>query len=98
MKTEKQLRKDLQKFLMASYAYYIKDYSLMTDSEYDHLSRGLMENWDKFNHQHKHLVTPGDLKAGTLFSLNKDNYPLMVIAAAESWIEAEESKGKAAGE
>lgn len=73
---------------MLSYAYYIANESLIPDTEYDALAKRLLGEWDTFTHPHKHLVTKGDLEAGTLFRLGANHYPLMVRCAAERWIDA----------
>jgi len=78
--------KILQRWLMASYAYYCRDESLMSDTQYDADAKLLQKYWDQFDHQHKHLVTFEDLEAGSLFKLRQSDYPLMVINAAEYWI------------
>ena len=71
----------LQRYLVASYGYYILGVSVMDDCEYDQLARTLLERWDDFEHMHKHLVTRGDLEAGTLYRLSEDKYPGMVKGA-----------------
>jgi len=76
----------LSKYLMASYLYYIRFQSVIPDHEYDHLARFLLEHWDAVEHQHKYLVLPEDLQAGTLFGLSDEKYPLMVKGAAEMWL------------
>lgn len=78
-------QKVLQRYLMASYCYYILHKSPITDEEYDQLAKVLLKYWDQFEHQHKHLVTKDDLDAGTLYALRRDDYPLMVQNAAELW-------------
>lgn len=87
----------LQAYLMASYAYYICFRSVMRDEEFDRLCKLLLESWDSFEHQHKHLVAPEDLKAGTAFKLRRQDYPLMVVCAAELWM-SEGETGKMAGD
>ena len=77
---------DLQKFLMCSYAYYLRYTSLIEDTEYDKIARRLHDHWDEFEHQHKHLVDRDDLKAGTLYKMRYDDYPEMVKQAAEIWM------------
>ena len=89
--TQKQLRQMLQKYLMASYCYYLRYQSVMPDSEYDAMAKTLLKHWDEFQHQHKHLVDKEDLAAGTLFKMKFEDYPLMVIAAAEMWLEQSHS-------
>lgn len=83
-------QKALQKYLMASYVYYILDQNVMPDMEYDELARYLLEHYDEFEHQHKHLVTKEDLSAGTLFALKEEDYPRMVVGGVAYWIEAQE--------
>lgn len=81
---EKELRQMLQKYLMASYCYYIRYHSVMPDAEYDQMAMILLKHWDEFDHQHKYLVTKEDLKAGTLYSVT--DYPKMVVGGAEIWL------------
>jgi len=71
----------LARYLMASYAYYILDETIMPDHEYDALARTLLEGWDRFEHMHKHLVREDDLRAGTLYRLTAKDYPGMVKGA-----------------
>ena len=78
--------KILQRWLMASYAYYIEDVSLLADTQYDADAKLLLKYWDDFEHVHKHLVTRGDLEAGTLFRLSMKDYPLPVVGGAKHWI------------
>lgn len=80
------LGQNLQLFLMCSYAYYIRYDSLIEDSEYDSITRHLHDHWDEFDHQHKHLVDKGDLKAGTLYKMSAEDYPMMVRQATEIWM------------
>lgn len=91
-------RHALQKYLMASYAYYIRYVSVMPDAEYDQLAKTLRVAWPYFEHQHKHLVTLEDLNAGTLFGLNEDDYPMIVKQAAEMWITEREGSKTYAGD
>lgn len=74
-----------QHYLMASYLYYIKDYSIMADEEYDSLCKHLLSTWDEWEHRHKHLVSKGDLEAGTCYKLKERHYPLIVRSSAEQW-------------
>ena len=75
----------LQKYLMASYCYYLRYQSVMPDSEYDAMTKTLLKHLDEFQHQHKHLVDKEDLAVGILFKMKFEDYPLMVIATAEMW-------------
>lgn len=69
-------------WLMASYTYYHHDISLLSDELYDKMSRELSEKWDSISHMHKHLITLDDLRAGSLYALPEDRYPLMTRYAA----------------
>lgn len=71
-------------FLMASYAYYFEDQPILTDGFYDELSKWLVSKWDGLQHQHKPLISPDDLKAGSLYSLKKEDYPAVVLGALKS--------------
>lgn len=92
MSIERDCQKALQRYLMASYAYYILSDNLMSDTEYDQLGRYLLDHYDQFEHQHKHLVTKGDLEAGTLFALKEEDYPRIVEGGVAYWIEDREQK------
>jgi len=72
-------------YLMASYLYYIKDLSLVTDHQFDGLAKRLLSEYDTFEHPHKFLINKSDLEAGTLFSLSELDYPLMVRSAATAF-------------
>lgn len=87
----------LAQFLMASYLYYIRFQSPMSDAEFDKLTRDLKECWDDFEHRHKYLVTREDLNAGTLFALSEEDYPLIVKGAADMWLR-ELNEDKQAGD
>jgi len=71
----------IAKYLMCSYAYYVEDKPLISDSEFDELGKWLLENYDNVEHMHKDLVTKGDLEAGTFLG----KYPSMVKGAVRSY-------------
>lgn len=50
------------RWLVYCYAYYGLGDALVTDEEFDKLSRYLHSNWDNFEHIHKHLVNREDLE------------------------------------
>lgn len=75
----------LQWFLMASYLYYKKDLKLFEDSVYDLIAKKLLDNYDKFEHRHKYIVTKEDLIAGTLYSVKEDEYPNIVKNSAKKF-------------
>lgn len=70
-------------WLMASYLYYQRDISLLTDAYYDELCVELNARWASIRHQHKHLIDRAALVAGTGFYIGEDQYPQRVIGAAE---------------
>lgn len=85
------LRQAFQMFLVASYAYYLRHVSLMSDESYDKIAKALLTNWDTFEHQHKYLVTKEDLQAGTLYALKAKDYPLIIRTCAELRIRKHEA-------
>lgn len=81
-------------FLVASYAYYQRYTSLLKDETYDKIAKLLHDNWERFEHPHKHLVSKADLAAGTLYALR--NYPRIVVHCAEYKIREHEQKDQRA--
>ena len=69
-------------YLMSSYLYYVENVHVLSDIDFDHLCKELLDNWDSITHRHKYLVTKGDLEAGTGFAIK---YPQIVIGAARRW-------------
>lgn len=76
-----------QRWLVASYAYYHLDESLMSDEEYDATAKLLLDNWDGFRHTHKRIIKKADLEAGSAYALPKVRYPLIVRLAAVRQVE-----------
>ena len=66
---------------MAAYAYYVEDDPIMSDWDFDKLACTLLEEYDRIEHQHKHLVTKEDLKAGTYLG----EYPEIVKGALNNY-------------
>jgi len=52
-------------YLMASYAYYKEDDSILSDAFFDNMAKVMLEKWDSIEHFHKYLIGPMDLAAGT---------------------------------
>jgi DNA ligase-like, N-terminal NAD+-binding domain len=69
-------------WLIASYLYYHHNVSILSDELYDQMAKDMLEYWGDLEHQHKFLITKDDLRAGTLYRLNADDYPTRVKAAA----------------
>ena len=56
-------------YLMFSYLYYEKDIILIDDGEFDQMCKTLYDKYDNLEHMHKHLVSKGDLTAGTGYGI-----------------------------
>ena len=69
-------------YLMSSYLYYHCDKQVLNDDEYDALAKRLLDEWDSVEHMHKHLITQGDLTAGTGYAIKYTN---MIKNAAIRW-------------
>jgi hypothetical protein len=69
-------------YLMASYLYYHKDESLLSDPVFDQIAKRIMEEWDQITHWHRDVVNRDDLSAGTCL-LTAGEFPLRTRYAAE---------------
>jgi hypothetical protein len=69
-------------FLGASYLYYCRNVSLLSDELYDKLALAIRKSWQLLEHPHKYLITEQDLEAGTLYSLTADDYPAVIKSAS----------------
>ena len=67
-------------YLMASYAYYKEDDPIFSDAFFDEMGKTMLDVWDDIEHFHKHLITKGDLEAGTYLG----EYPERVKGGLES--------------
>jgi hypothetical protein len=67
-------------YMMASYGYYVRNFSIIYDEDYDQLCVEILERFDSIDHPHKHLIEVESLKAGTGYALQ---YPERVINAYE---------------
>lgn len=68
-------------YLMASYLYYEKDFSLMSDAEYDELCKELYMFFDILTHPHAAILELDLLKCGSGFGLR---YPARTVISAET--------------
>lgn len=66
-------------YLMAAYAYYVKDDSIISDSVFDGLAKSMLDHWNTIEHYHKHLITKEQLEAGTYLG----EYPSIIEGAIE---------------
>lgn len=64
-------------YLMLSFAYYKQDDPIVSDAFYDKLARKLLKEYDNIEHYHKHLISKGDLEAGSFLG----EYPSIVEGA-----------------
>lgn len=67
-------------YLMASYAYYKEDNPIFSDAFFDEMGKTMLEIWDDIEHFHKHLISKGDLEAGSYLG----EYPERVKGGLES--------------
>ena len=67
-------------YLMAAYSYYVQDDPILSDAGFDRLAKKMLDNWDKIEHIHKHLITVDDLRGGTYLG----EYPTRVHGAIKS--------------
>jgi hypothetical protein len=56
-------------YLFHSYAYYKVHYTFIPDEKFDSICKLLLDNWDKFEHRFKHLISKDDLEAGTGYAI-----------------------------
>lgn len=66
-------------YLMASYAYYVEDNPIISDSVYDELAKKMLDNWDIIDHRHKSHISKDMLSAGTYLG----EYPPQVEESVE---------------
>ena len=67
-------------YLMASYAYYVEDDPIFSDSFYDDMSKTMIQMWDEIQHYHKHIIDIDALSAGSFLG----EYPSIIPGALES--------------
>lgn len=68
-------------YIMASYAYYVEDDPIFTDSFYDEMAKTILEWWDNIDHYHKSYLNKDALNAGSYLG----NYPPIIETALESF-------------
>lgn len=69
-------------YLMASYLYYQKDVSIISDAIFDGMCKRLLLTRPRVTHPHKHLIDIQALKAGTGYHIKEADYPGMCKGAA----------------
>ena len=71
--------------LLASFAYYEDDDTIIEDTTFDEMSKYMLENWQKIKHMHKKHITKKDLDAGTFLG----KYPSRIPRALKQLRKAE---------
>lgn len=66
-------------YIMASYAYYVEDSPILSDSVFDRLARFILNHYNELEHSHKEFVTEDMLRAGTYLG----EYPKRAIQGLE---------------
>lgn len=74
-------------YLASSYLYYVDNYSLLSDNEYDNLCRHLLKHWKSIKHPHKKFIDKESLKAGTGYDIEFSKLPERTVQAA-IWIKS----------
>lgn len=64
-------------YIMASYAYYVEDDPIFSDSYYDELAKTILKEWDEITHYHKYLLSKDALVAGSFLG----DYPSIIEGA-----------------
>ena len=77
--TDYSMNRTVPLYLMASYAYYKLDKSIISDISFDSMAKIMLEHWHAIEHIHKDYISEDDLRAGTFLG----KYPSMAIGAAE---------------
>lgn len=63
------------KYLLFSYAYYIRNASLIPDSMYDAICKYLLEHYDDISDGWRRYIDKDSLSAGTGFNIEERDYP-----------------------
>lgn len=67
-------------YILTSYAYYVEDDPIVSDSYYDELAKYILLNWEDITHFHKHYLNEDALKAGSYLG----DYPPITETALKS--------------
>ena len=70
-------------WMMATWAYDRTPSPIISDRLYDTLCADLRERWDDIDHPHKHFLDPHALKGRLGFTGGDDDWPKMVVGAAQ---------------
>ena len=83
------MKNPIAKYLVCAYAYYVEDKPLIADNEFDELAKSILKDYNAIDHPHKHLVTKGDLEAGTYLG----EYPTIIRGAVKSYRDMKNKEG-----
>lgn len=72
----------VQWVLMCSFLYYVKEDSIISDSEFDSLIEMMKDKWEILNHRHLHLIAKETVKTNSLFNLKSEDYPQIIQHSA----------------
>jgi len=70
---------------LASYGYYLKNESFLSDEVFDKMAKVILDKGIKHSLL-SHLITDDDLRAGSLFRLKASDYPDFIFEEAERLI------------
>lgn len=70
-------------WIAASYQYYHRHESLLSDECYDKMAKYIQKNFHSMNHPHLHLISKENLEAGSLYNLKASEYPEIVKNSSE---------------
>lgn len=70
------------KVLVAAYAYYWLDKIVVSDAEYDSMTKAIGKHYDKLTHRHLSFIPKDIGTCGSLYDIPERDYPLMVVIVA----------------
>lgn len=73
-------------YCAASYAYYVKDESLLSDPVFDKICLHMLTIWDTLEHRLKSFVPKESLSAGTGYNIAFSSFPNGFVSVIESLI------------
>ena len=75
-------------FLMACYAYEVRDSPIISDACFDKLGEDIRTRWGEINHPHKHLIlNMSDIWKPSTINVDMAHLPLITKDAAEHLIQ-----------
>lgn len=68
-------------FLIASFTYYHRSRSIMSDESFDYLVSRLRSEWSEITHTYKHVIKEENLQTDSGFNID---YPPDIVQEAEA--------------